>query len=329
MARQKRIELVQAAQHGMSATDSMADAGRKVMLGAFLTFLNEENEFRSGDPVKGVHQMRVATRRMRSALRVLSTYYPKREVRTHRAWLKATATVLGRARDLDVMIGDLTAFSEKLDEARQAGLAELIAHFTPQQEEARVALVDWLESRNYRRGIKDFTRFLIPEPGKSENEAAETMSESAAEATPDLDPHQVRLVIPIILYQHLGAVRAFDGVIAQASLEMLHALRIEFKRLRYILSFFEPVLGQTAGEFIKEIKQIQDTLGTINDARVAAQALSGLDDLSENAQAVRSEYLAYREEDARERQAHFVEVWEQFNSRSVQRKLSDALLALR
>lgn len=329
MAHQKRIELVQAAQQQMSATDSMADAGRKVILGAFLALLNEENEFHAGDPVRGVHQMRVAMRRMRSALRVLGTYYPKREVRNHRAWLKAGAAMLGRVRDLDVMIVDLTAFGDKLDETRQAGLAELIAHFTPQQEEARAALVDWLESRKYRRGIKDFTRFLIPEPAKSENEAVEAESESAAETTPDPDPHQVRLVIPIILYQHLGAVRAFDEVIAQASPEVLHALRIEFKRLRYILSFFEPVLGQTAGEFIKEIKLIQDTLGTINDARVAAQALSVLDDLSENAQAVRSEYLAYREEDARERRAHFVEVWEQFNSRSVQRKLSDALLALR
>lgn len=329
MAHQKRIELVQAAQQQMSATDSMADAGRKVMLGAFLALLNEENEFHVGDPVRGVHQMRVATRRMRSALRVLGTYYPKCEVRTHRVWLKASAAMLGRVRDLDVMIGDLTAFGEKLDEVRQPGLAELIAHFTPQQEEARAALGNWLESRKYRRGIKDFTRFLIPEPTKSENDAAESAEAVVAEMAPDLDLQQVRLVIPIILYQHLGAVRTFDEMIAQASPEMLHALRIEFKRLRYILSFFEPVLGQTAGEFIKEIKQIQDTLGTINDARVAAQALSVLDDLSEDARAVRDEYLAYREEDARERQTHFVEVWQQFNSRSVQRKLSDALLALR
>lgn len=329
MAHQKRIELVQAAQQEMSATDNMADAGRKVLLGSFLALLNEENEFHAGDPMRGVHQMRVATRRMRSALRVLGTYYPKREVRTHRAWLKASAAALGRVRDLDVMIGDLTAFGEKLDEARQAGLTELIAHFTPQQEEARAALGNWLESRKYRRGIKDFTRFLIPEPTKSENDAAESAEAVVAEMAPDLDLQQVRLVIPIILYQHLGTVRVFDEVIAQASPELLHALRIEFKRLRYILSFFEPVLGQTAGEFIKEIKQIQDTLGTINDACVAAQALSVLDDLSEDARAVRDEYLAYREEDARERQTHFVEVWQQFNSRSVQRKLSDALLALR
>jgi CHAD domain-containing protein len=68
-------------------------------------------------------------------------------------------------------------------------------------------------------------------------------------------------------------VRAYDKIIPNAVIEQLHALRIEFKKLRYTLEFFREVLGTQSKEVIDDLKTLQDHLGDLNDANVACQIL--------------------------------------------------------
>jgi CHAD domain-containing protein len=82
----------------------------------------------------------------------------------------------------------------------------------------------------------------------------------------------VRHVLPALLYNHVGAVRAYDEALENADGTTLHALRIEFKRLRYAVSMFTDVLGSSVKDFVKEIKAMQDHLGRMQDI-VTAQAV--------------------------------------------------------
>src|SRR5262249_50008344 len=146
----------------------------------------------------------------------------------------------------------------------------------------------------------------------------------------DVTPSQVRHLLPAMIYDRLAAVRAYEGVIDVAPEPTLHALRIEFKRLRYTVSLFDAVLGSQISEFIDELRTIQDTLGQIHDAATARGRLDALldDDNDHHSEALNA-YLEHLESEQKALIEQFKGMWDNFNSRKVQQKLSTALLALR
>jgi len=82
-------------------------------------------------------------------------------------------------------------------------------------------------------------------------------------------PQLVRHVLPAAIWEHYGRVRAYETVLGWASLEMIHALRIEGKRLRYLLEFFSEVLGPGPAPAIEALVALQDHIGELHDADVA------------------------------------------------------------
>jgi CHAD domain-containing protein len=142
-------------------------------------------------------------------------------------------------------------------------------------------------------------------------------------------PVQVRHVLPGMIQNCLASVLAYDAVLDNADSEMLHGLRIEFKRLRYAVSLFDDVLGTQAKGYITNLKAIQDQLGRLNDIRVAQEHLNAhiaaLDGhMSDSLQG----YVDELNSEAAALLAKFPAVWSRFNSRKVQSKLSSALLYL-
>jgi CHAD domain-containing protein len=87
-------------------------------------------------------------------------------------------------------------------------------------------------------------------------------------------PVLVSAVVPRLIYVRWGRVQAFSPVLDGAPVAVLHALRIECKRLRYTLEFFREVLGPEAKDAIAEVVQVQDHLGALHDADVANGLLS-------------------------------------------------------
>jgi CHAD domain-containing protein len=79
----------------------------------------------------------------------------------------------------------------------------------------------------------------------------------------------------MVVYERVADVLAYDEWVSQpnVALERLHRLRIAAKRLRYTLEFFEEVLAPQASGLIKEMKQLQDHLGELQDAVVASELL--------------------------------------------------------
>jgi CHAD domain-containing protein len=291
--------------------DTMAEAGRKILLRDFVAMLGYMDGARTGDDIEDLHQMRVATRRMRSTFRLLDAYYKNKPVRPFVAQLKQLAATLGRVRDLDVMIAGFEGDKNN---------AKLVEHLEAKRVKARKRLVSYLDSPTFEKFINSFQKFL-------------TVSGKAAKDIKDeTSPHQVRHVLPILIHDHLANVRAFDTVIDQADVPTLHALRIEFKRLRYTLQNFEDVLGASSEQFVLHIKEVQDYLGRLNDVFVAHNRLESLlDEMPEDDEDYSnlSEQMNALLEEEAELTLGFIDVWNGFNKRMVQRKLADALLVLR
>ncbi len=291
--------------------DTMAEAGRKILLKDFVAMVDHMQGARTGEDIEDLHQMRVATRRMRSTFRLLDAYYKNKPVRPFVAQLKQLAGYLGQVRDLDVMMADFE------DDANNATLLE---HLSAKRTKARKRLIKYLDSDSFSKFFKSFQAFLTV-PGK----AAKGIDDEKS-------PHQVRHVLPILIHDYLANVRAFDTVIDHADVPTLHALRIEFKRLRYTVQNFAEVLGAANEQFMGHLKDAQDYLGRLNDVFVARHRLESLlDDMSsdDDDYVSLSDQLAALVQEEADLTEGFINVWNEFNKRTVQRKLADALLVLR
>jgi triphosphatase len=243
-------------------TDSMALAGRKLIAHHFEAMLANEEGARLGEDPEAVHDMRVATRRMRAVMRVFGSFLESKRAADVRSGLRAVAGALGAVRDLDVLIGNVDAFRDTLPPDRQAGLPSMLEEWRVKRWKARKALLRLLDSKEYSRFKRDMDRFLEEETGPPDQ------SEGAR-------PYQVRHVIGSAILSRYEEVRAFEALQDEPTMAQVHALRIAGKYFRYTLEFFRDVLPKDAGAMIRDVVKLQDSLGELHDADVATTLVRG------------------------------------------------------
>ncbi|MBN2470185.1 MAG: CHAD domain-containing protein [Anaerolineae bacterium] len=316
---------------GILPDDPMSEAGRKALLYHFERMLLNEPGSRLGEDIEAVHDMRVATRRMRSALRIFEPYYRRKVIRPFIRGLRHTARALGDVRDMDVFIEKLGVYQAGLPENGEHSLEPLLEMCQQRREQARTALIGHLNSPEFVTFVEGFDRFLTtPGAGALSADGLEGGSPPA---------YLVRHVVPRLIYTNYETVRAYETVLDHARIETLHALRIEFKRLRYALEFFEEVLGPEAKTVISEVKGVQDHLGDLNDAQVAGDFLrdfiskyeknqSGV--LLQDRRSIERvvQYMAYQFAEKHRLTTTFPEVWAQFNRPEIRRALALSISAL-
>lgn len=264
LKRKKRtpIEFPVRKQVGLEPTDTMAEAGRKVIGFHFARMLKHEPGTRLGEDIEALHDMRVATRRMRAAFSVFEDAYAKKKIKPLLQGLKATGRALGPVRDLDVFMEKLEKYRANLPEADRAGLEPLLKTWQAERETARDKMLAYLDSKTYYRFKQDFLTFV-----QTEGMAANPVPAGLPV------PYQVRHIAPRLIYTRYEAVCAYDTILGNASLDTLHQLRLTFKQLRYTLEYFAELMGAEAKIVINDVKAMQDHLGDLNDADVASGIL--------------------------------------------------------
>ena len=300
-------------QAGIKENDRMAEAGRKILHFHFAHMLAHEEGTRNGQDIEELHDMRVATRRMRAAFEVFGPYFRRKVVKKHLKRLRTAGRALGRMRDLDVSVEKAQRYLETLPEEERRGLDPLLNAWEQERTTERDQLLAYLDSENYQQFKQEFNEF-VSTPGNGVPHISETVP------TPNLVHH----VVPVLIQTRLAALRAHEQIVTNASVEQLHALRIEFKRLRYAMEFFREVLGGEARQVIDEIKTLQDHLGDLNDANVACQSLGELIETWEERQVDRPiqerqnpepvvAYLAAKHAERHNLMITFPKAWSQFN----------------
>ncbi|MBZ0305442.1 MAG: CHAD domain-containing protein [Anaerolineae bacterium] len=301
----------------VEAGDTMAEAGRKVLLHDITAMRFYEEPARTGFHSEGVHKMRVATRRLRSAHKAFRPYLDATYYEQITKPLRHTAQSLGAVRDLDVFLIKTQPYVNENLEGEEEALLPLLMQIREEYTSVRQTLTQWLDSRTYQKFAGHFQAVLqYPVP------------EEHLLLTPSMGL-LVRHVIPEMIYARFGAVRRFELRIHDADLNTLHRLRIEFKRLRYTLEFFETVLGDEIGGVIKEIKALQEILGDLNDAVVAGHLIHRLyKNIPKKERDGVKAYREYRHEEIAALVEQFLPRWEHFNRPDLRQTMANAVARL-
>ena len=306
---------------GVTGDDPFAEAGRKVLRFHFARMLAHEDGTREGSDAEELHAMRVATRRMRAAWRVFgSAYRPGRSQRM-RGHLKEVASRLGAVRDLDVQIEGLRAYQASLAEKERPGIAPLIAAWEAERDDARILLLRDLDSGAYGQWVTAYSHFVVTEG-----------TGALPQLTPT-SPHRVREMAGSRIWAAYEDVRAYEPTLRWADLATLHQLRITAKRLRYAIEFFREALGPDAAYAIARTVALQDHLGALHDAEVAAMRartflVESSGRLSEAETGAIGRYLTSREKEMARLRRTVGRPWRAVMGPSFRRSLARAIAAL-
>jgi inorganic triphosphatase YgiF len=228
-----------------------------------------------GHDPEGVHQMRVGIRRLRAVLRAFRAILQPRALEYLKQELRWMQQELGPARDWDVFL------SETLPPIRQAMAQE--AGF-----ESLASAAEASRRRAYDRAVsavadKRFVRLLLQlnlwlEDGSILLRSG-TMVQANGVETPPSDPTS----IPILGFAG-DVLRRCDRRLRRAgkrseelTLDDLHELRIEAKKIRYAIEFFKSLYPQgPVKKHVKRLVEIQDCLGAVNDSAMCHDLLKEL-----------------------------------------------------
>ena len=207
----------------------------------------------SGDDPEDVHQMRVATRRLRAALRVFQALLPPAaaDVRLELAWIGG---VLGETRDLDVQIDSLRRTADDLA-AEPEAIGPVLCRLAARQSAARERLRAALASERFA-GLVGGLRALVTEPPAA------------------LVDDGLALADQLVRDKHRKLRKAGQQLHPHASPTAMHRARLRAKRFRYTLECLSPLYGRPAQRMIRRAARLQEVLGVAQDAAVLRELLS-------------------------------------------------------
>lgn len=240
-------------------TDPAIHLAHGRLLEQFEEMVAQEPRAWEGLDPEGVHKMRVAIRRLRSALRAFKKVLPA-SIRSFDGEFKWLAATLGGVRDLDVARENLPHFLSEIPPEDAAHMKEYEQYLADQWQKERRRLLACLAGRRYGRMKAGFAQRLGqgPSVGAMDTLGSITVGEAAQ---------------LLIGKRYRGVLCRGREITSVSSDDSLHALRIRCKRLRYLLEFFRPAYGELLKAEITRLKKLQDVLGDFQDACVAGQLL--------------------------------------------------------
>jgi CHAD domain-containing protein len=228
------------------------DVARRALATSVIRLIEHDPVMRLDDDLEGVHQARVATRRLRSDLR---TFRPlvdpvwAADLRDELGWL---AGVLGSVRDGDVMLERMRERAAQLPDTNHRGATRVIATLEAARNEAHAELLATLSGERY---VELLDRLVT-----AANAPALLLEADlpAARGLPGLVRRPWRSLAK--------RVRALDD---EPTDEELHDIRIRTKRVRYAAEAVAPLVGRPAEAFAAAAAGLQEVLGDLNDSVVA------------------------------------------------------------
>lgn len=204
---------------------------------------------RAGGNAEALHDLRVAVRRARAALRIFSSSLPAALVKSAARDLREMGRSLGPARDADVLIGNARQRLKELPRTDRDQLAPLLVALQRERDAAHVAVGKFLAGPR-SKGARKSLRLLARPPLRS--------------------GPRVRDAAPAVIGARLDKAHASLGRVrpARPRPSDLHDVRIRLKELRYALEFLGSALEGGVAPILQQLREIQDELGAIQDGVV-------------------------------------------------------------
>jgi CHAD domain-containing protein len=239
-------------------------AGDVAVARVLLSFLNEMEAVHDGTvadlDIEFLHDFRVAVRRSRSVIRLLGDLLPAELAAWVTPELKWLGDLTARSRDLDVHLQELPSLAAGLTSSRPEDLAPMAVHLRRLRGSERRRLVRGLRSARYERWRSRWRTALVEWAARAGD--GPTVQEISAGRLAD---------------GYRRVLRRGARITPDSPAEALHDLRKRCKELRYLLETFAPVLDANGcRRAVRELKILQDLLGTFQDGEAQREAIYAL-----------------------------------------------------
>ena len=239
------------------------DSGYRLLMAKFVRrqakqLAEQLDGVRAAEDIEFVHRARVATRRLRAALKMSGDSFSSKRLRRWRKAIRRTTAKLSDARDRDVQIEFLCGVLLALD-AKECfpGIARVLVRLERDRERLQrnvVNAVDRLEADGVLRQMRRATRKVLRKAASAGQELRTDTAYNRARR------HILRQLDVMLRHQ--------DCLARPDDQEGHHAMRIAAKRLRYTLEIAQPLYPKKLDEAVVEIKKIQTLLGDVHDCDV-------------------------------------------------------------
>lgn len=255
-----------------------------------------------------LHDLRVATRRSRSAMGQIKGVFDEEELEPFKKGFAWLGKVTGPTRDMDVYLIKFDGYQQSLPKKIRPDLEPFRDFLMQQHKKAHSELVRKLNSPHFRKLMKEWRQWLeepVPKVAFQPN---------AVRPVADLADQRIFKVYKRVL-------KDGKAIKSDSPPDLLHDLRKDCKKLRYLMEFFQSLYPKPEIQgLIKQLKVLLDNLGDFQDLQVQAESIEAFGDqmLKEGAPArslmamgILVGNLLNRQEQAR---AEFAALFETFNS---------------
>ena len=242
----------------LAPDETAHDAANDIIRAQFGVMRQNEAGIIADHDTEFLHDFRVALRKIRSVLSLFRGVYEPTEAALLKRRFSALMAPTGRMRDLDVYLLERAHYYALLPESLHDGLSRMFDIFARERRREHRKIIRWLESEEYRAAMAALDDLFRAGPARG------------AEA--DHPAHDY--ACGLIWKRYRKVCRVAAGIGADTPDEEVHELRIQCKKLRYLMAFFAPLFPK--GEFralIAPLKTLQDNLGLFNDYSVQQRTL--------------------------------------------------------
>ena len=207
-----------------------------------------------------LHDYRICLRKIRSVLSLVKGVYPAEGTERMRKILGDLARETNRLRDLDVYLLARDEYLELLPPQLRPALEEMFVDFSAQREVEVLRVASNMRALPSRQLLQELEDFF----------SGGTPHESSPHADLPVGPLVFRSI-----YKRYRKIRTIAvGIGAETPDEVVHQIRIECKKLRYLLEFFTEIIpGEEGASMQKTLRRLQGRLGEFNDASVQQKSL--------------------------------------------------------
>jgi CHAD domain-containing protein len=262
MTKKAKKQNLKSADSPLSLPSTLGDYAYQVIQEQYQRIIKQEKQVLADNNPESLHQMRVGTRRLRTALQIFDDAVVKLPKIAGAKRLRNLARVLGAVRDADVQLASFADYYRpNLNKQEQKQIDKLAKVLKRKRSKAFAKMNDALTQSQYH-WLKDAYTSWLEHP------------DYRAIAQFPIQTSLPDLINPLLseLLLHPGWLISAEQASGNNG-PILHELRKLCKHVRYQAEFFIPFYGEDFQHWVDEIKELQDQLGEFQDTQVLLELL--------------------------------------------------------
>ncbi len=218
-----------------------------------------------------LHDYRVSLRRIRSVISLFKGVFSEAQTAEFKKTFSELMAPTGRMRDLDVYLLEKDMYFNLVPSTLHAGLDAMFAQFQKERAQELSRITRRLRSKTYQSQMSDLRALF----DGTDN----------VKPGPNAQRGAYDYACALIWKRYRKVCKIARSITPETPDESVHGLRIDCKKLRYLMEFFAPLFdAKDFKSILKPLKKLQDNLGLFNDFSVQQEALLAFTSQQSNAQ---------------------------------------------